>query len=75
MTHPYRGAMPEPKPIAMLIDGHRIRADDVDEFIAKLRALGRGLDFTVVETDGHFTLTFASGKSVDVAPCPPGLPN
>lgn len=73
---PYRGVMPKPRPMALVVAGHYVRADSLDEFADKLQALGAALDFTVQSKTGGYTLTFAKGESVTVEGADPScLPN
>jgi hypothetical protein len=62
--HPYRGHMPKPQPYAARVAGHVVRADSAEEFVTRLRRLGREIGFEVDVRDGRIALIVLGDETV-----------
>lgn len=61
--------MPEPQRLAIRVDGHLVQAESVEDLLAKLRALGKALDFEVAD---NLVITFAPGTTATSVERGPG---
>jgi hypothetical protein len=76
MADPYRPIPDASVSLAMLIEGHRIQADDPDGLIVKIQNLGYAIGFRVIRRgDTKFSLVFDHDSPATVSSTPRQDPN